>query len=441
MSDIEHGCDILLEEANEDNKIADNLDNTDGTSVATSTTPSTSHRKWSPSLLSCAMISFGVGLTSAFLAIGVHDVREDSWQQWQEKSTDIARRIGSSWSEYETFGLWAHESCHQLPSTTQNSTKLDDIFHICSRDEFRDIYEQILSVGLDVHSLQYATKVEHRYREQAEAESRRWLEKNYPGLSYQGFTARKETDEGPVVFPVPDRPFYFPLRRIEPFLGNEMVYDKDTYYSHPTLISSVFETMKPSLSPPIKTIQSSTESGYSVFFVHPGSKTSVHPEDPHSLVAMIVRVRDLLSWACRGIDEKQRIYLYDSTENDMSFLEAIELRPTGNESRIAVLPDIAFVDVPVPKRSQKLVTTIAAVDRQWTVVIVRLENSDVFSLILYVIGASLIFVIFFILAFVLRRYLVKWDVINALVFDHKTEKANSYHKQVMRERRLNEYLA
>ena len=439
MSDIEHGVDVV-EEVGGECKYMDEQSVTDGTSVS-SVAPSRYLRKWSPCLLSCAVLFLGGSLTSAFLTVGIMDEKEANWHHFEQSASDTARLIRSAWLQYETFSLWAHESCHQLAASTRNSTELDDILHMCSREEFRNIYEQIISVGLDVHSLQYVPKVEHRYREEAEAESKSWLEEFHPEVTYQGFTARKWTDEGPLTFPAPLRPFYFPIRRIEPFHDNEAVYDYDTFYSSSELIGSVLETQKPALSPPFKLAQDKDASGHSVFLTHPGAKTSVLTEGPHSVVAMIVRISDLLTWAGRGTLDKKVAYLYDSTGESMAFLGGISIRPSGKENEITLLQEVAFKDVPVPKRSREYVTTMNVVDRQWTVVIAPLDSSDAPTPAMSVLGAAVIFVIFAMLAFLLRRYLARKDVINTLVFNNKNDKAHAYHKQVMRERRLNEYLA
>jgi len=440
MSDIEHGLD---EEAVQENKYVDEQSITDGTSI-TSLHPSKYIRKWSPYLLSFMIIFVGGALAAAFLTVGIKDSKEKSSHHFEQTARDIVQDIRGAWLQYETFTLWAHESCHQLvPGPTNSSgTDLDDILHLCSRDEFRNIYEQILSVGMHVHSLQYATKVEHRYRQEAETESRRWMEEFHPDTTYQGFTARHSNDQGQnVKFTAPERPFYFPLHRIEPFQGNEDVYDDDVYYHSSKLIGSVLETYKPVLSPPHKLIQDNDTDAISVFLTHPGARSSIVTEAPHSIVAMTVRISDLLIWACRDVCGQRGVYLYDSTGDHRDFLGAVLSRPNDEKHRITTLPEVEFENVPVPKRTRKYTRTINVVDRRWTVVVVPLDNSEASRPAMYVFGAGSIFIVFAILAILLQRYLARKDIINGLVFTHKNDKADVYQKQVMRERRLNEYLA
>lgn len=189
------------------------------------------------------------------------------------------------------FGLWAHEACHKLPSSEElanNMTRdhIDDILHICHRRKFRNMYEHILSTGMRVSSVQCAAKVEHRCRQAIEDESRQWLAENHPDIEYQGITAREWTDQGPMSFPAPERPYYYPIHRVEPFEGNKAVYDYDTYFSSSALIDKVRNSWKPSLSAPYKSIQN--REIVSAFLTHPGAKTSVLFENPQAVAYPIL---------------------------------------------------------------------------------------------------------------------------------------------------------
>lgn len=156
---------------------------------------------------------------------------------------------------------------------------------------------------------------------------------------------------------------------------------------------------------------------------------------------MVVRIPDLLKASFSRSHASQDVYLYDSTEEDkMLFLGAARTQKRGDEHTTFELNEIGHEDISVPRKAFKFETTIMVVDRRWKVVVVR-DDSTVSVPVFVVVGGLFVFLVFVAFAIVLNKYLVRIDSIGRIKSNAEAEKANVYHQQVQRERRLNEYLA
>lgn len=393
--------------------------------------------------LTLLIIVLGLGVSGAFLSLGIKDEKESSELEFEQSAMDIAAAIKVTWLEYEILASWAHDSCHRLVSSIpENSTELNDILHMCTREEFRNIYEQISGIGKSLYALQYAPKVEDQYRVPMEDASRAWLAQTHPQIDYQGFRAMKWTDEGATSYPAPRHDLYYPIHFLEPFEGNEAVFDVDVHDSEggARLIDSVLEAWEPTLSPPTRLAQEKHPDFFSVFLTHPGEKTSVFGESPHALIAAVVRIPNLLEEAAYTVRRCMTVYLYDSTmEEGMLFLGGMQVDMRHDGAQITPLRELAYQDIPLSRRSKLYQTSIHVVDRQWTVVVAPYNGSDAPHLTFIILGAGIIFFIFLLLAVTLKRHLERIDVINKI--QAEANQAASAQKQVQRERRLNEYLA
>lgn len=399
-------------------------------------------------LLAVLIVAVGGLTTVAFLIMGILDKRNSSQQHFEQQASDISGAIQRSWQAYEIFGLWAHESCHKLASSVQpNSNNLEDVLHMCSREEFRNLFEQILSVGLGLFSLQYAPRVEHRYRQALEEESRVFLGDNFPYINYTGIQSFETTaDGGRRAIRSPDKPFYFPVHHVEPMMGNEPIYEMDTYSASFAVINQAIEHWKPVLSSPYKLYQDENSDRFSVFLVHPGTNSSVYGEAPHAVVAAVVQIPDLLAWAAQGTDHhhEEAVYLYDSTDGTMQFLGGMETRTCAScqsGTSVTSVQETAFEDIPRSRRSQFFQTSINVVDRQWTIAVIPIDQSRWSDYTFVILGGALIFVLFFLLALLFKWYLDRINVINEIKSKAEAEKVDNALHQANRERRLNEYLA
>lgn len=126
-------------------------------------------------LFAALILCLGAGATAAFLTIGVSGAKSDKRQNFARRATELKMSLETAWGDYETFGLWIHQACrhydahtHVLkaptpqPNTTINGTDslgsyndslLPPLPSICSRQEFRELYEYILSVSFEGQKL------------------------------------------------------------------------------------------------------------------------------------------------------------------------------------------------------------------------------------------------------------------------------------------------
>ena len=89
------------------------------------------HRKGFFSML---IILMGDIASTAFLLMGITAARDEKDAQFDRLASEMITKIQESWSDYELFGLWVHESCRRRD--TVNTT-----LGICSRQEFQDLHE------------------------------------------------------------------------------------------------------------------------------------------------------------------------------------------------------------------------------------------------------------------------------------------------------------
>ena len=420
-----------------------------GDCVSIVTSVVSGHRKHS--LLAWLLLVLGAGVASAFLSLGLLDGKKDSQHSLDHSADHVANAIQSAWLQYQIVGLWAHQACHQLESSVglaNNLTKtrhIDNVLHLCSREEFRNLYEKTLTSGLSVSSLQYATKVENQYRQLLEDESREWLSHRYPTMPYQGITVRTPTDPEPIVFPAPDRDYYFPAHRLEPLEANHAVYDSDMLQSNQKVINKVLVTRKPSLSGPTRSTRE--QDALNVFLTHPGATISMlDSELPHSVVTIGVNIQDLLTQACRHVHHHRSVYVYNTTyANAYDFLGGIAVEQILNRCETPVMistDETSYNGIPHSRNLSAFEVSIPVVDRQWTVVVVPMEGCHAApNPIFTILGGAGIFVVFGLLALSVSKFLNHADLVGHIQTNAEMDKAEMYQKQAQRERRLNEYLA
>lgn len=320
-----------------------------------------------------------------------------------------------------------------------SSRSLNDQLQLCSRSEFRNMYEHILSIGHDVYSLQYATRVDHENREAYEADSRRYYAEHYPDVNYQGIMIRDGNDGS--LKKQAEKPFYYPLARVEPVEGNTPAIDLDVYETSSATIEGVLASWEPTLSPGIKLLQDDDPNAYSVYLVHPGANTSILAKNqgpPHSVTSAVIRIPDLLKRAGRKAITNLAVYIYDLTDEttDPSFLGAMKILQ-GSEaeevdrSQLETVKATPYVDAVHSGDAFARIYTkeLQIVDRRWSVVCVPLDDSHSSSRAFIFVGFAVIIVAFLLLAWI--------TFIRAKA---ETEKAFMTSQQIDRERQLNEYL-
>ena len=145
---------------------------------------------------------------------------------------EIVNQIKTSWETFEMFGLWIYESCHRHDTPNFDIDPAKDIaghLGFCSREEFRNLYEFILSQGLEFTSAQFVRNVTHEYRGYIQQEAEEYYKRYYPYVDYQGITQSvpKSNGTGFNTIPRPAAEFYLPVHYVEPVRGNEKVIELD----------------------------------------------------------------------------------------------------------------------------------------------------------------------------------------------------------------------
>jgi hypothetical protein len=119
-----------------------------------------SHNSWAnhKALFATLILLLGAGVTAAFLTIGITAAKKDQRRQFERRATEFMKAIETAWGDYETFGLWIHQACEHDDLSTLTLAEGDEIAG-CSREEFRELYEYILSVSLQDFLFPCATSI------------------------------------------------------------------------------------------------------------------------------------------------------------------------------------------------------------------------------------------------------------------------------------------
>ena len=357
-------------------------------SLGDSVVSSRTKQRWKRNPLQIATLIMGLGLvaTTAFLILGMTSAASTQEKAFARNADTLTDQLRIAWMDYEVAALWTHQACSSTPNMT----------HV----QFRELYEQIASTGIDVQ-VEFLPLVLHEDRRQYEERMRNFLLEHYPYVDYQGFVGLEPVDEeGNLdLLPRSDAPFYYPIHYIEPIPGSEPALDLDVY-SRPRAkftIETALETWLPAISDPAILVEEKVDHAYSVFLFHPGTPLSTKPElATRDLSLLVIRIPDLIERATQTLGESTEIFMYDTTEGneeDGFFLCHIEV---GIDSRVGnhsykILPPVSLSQVQQTRKlSKEKVISIA--DRQWTIVNVAVDGTFEPQLGFIITGAILIFI-------------------------------------------------
>jgi hypothetical protein len=110
----------------------------------------------------------GVGVSAAFFGLGLRGAENDKTLQFESQASKIIKAVEGKWNDFEVAGLWIHEACRS--SANQKDTHLAR--GICSREDFLELYEYLVSTGLDFQAIAWVPNVTHVDRIILEDESR-----------------------------------------------------------------------------------------------------------------------------------------------------------------------------------------------------------------------------------------------------------------------------
>lgn len=141
------------------------------------------------------IVTLGCTASAAFLAVGITSAVDEQEEQFERSATDLVAKIESAWEDYVHAASIIHGRCRNRDF---------------SRADFRDMYEYIVSDGLDFQAAQFDPNISHAERDFYEEEARQFYAEKYPHVNYTGFRGFN-TDESEFLEARVDAPFYFPI--------------------------------------------------------------------------------------------------------------------------------------------------------------------------------------------------------------------------------------
>jgi len=411
--------------------------------------PTTSfpHNKW---VFTAVIVLLGGVASAAFLSLGIVGMRQEEADQFDHEAEELAHGIMAVCREYEMFALWIHQGCHRSFERQTSISMEQDIeryLGMCTRNEFKSLYEHIASLGLDFQSAQFVPLVNHTERYELEKQSSLYYKQNYPDLVYQGITGVTYNIAGErIIHSRQEQPFYWPIHFLEPILNNEAALDLDIYAEEimqRDSIEKVIATYKPALSSRLTLVQETNPGAYGLVLQHPGIPTSVVSNPvPVSLAQVVIRVPDLLARAASGVVVNKSVYLFDSTDStaEPEFLGAVDITVVNGATVLTSLPETTLASVPFSKSPHSYTEVIASADRLWTVSI--LSDGEMGTNLVYVIlGGTMIFLACILLAIWFHTNMSRAAKLNHIRSEAEAEKSKNASLQVARERHMNEFLS
>jgi len=367
-------------------------------------------RRRSPTEIAIMIALLGTGAAAAFLVLGILSAAAVTSQDFAQAAVGLVQQIHMAYMDYEVAALWTHQAC----TSQQNMT------HV----EFRELYEQIASTGIDVQ-IEFLPYVAHADRPLYEQRMQTFVNEYYPHVDYQGFVGLEPVPNTTELDLLPRSvaPFYYPIHYMEPIPGSEAALDLDVY-SRPRAkftIDKTLETWKPALSEPARLVEETEDHASAVFLFHPGTPLSTQPAlQPRDLSLMVIRIPDLLQRATRGWTEATEIFLYDTSTTTTTttttssstsgsggngsmdeekrsefFLGHVKLHVARNgqgdeQTQYELLPPVSLQDI---RRTTRLYQehTITIADRQWTIATIALPGTFEPHVALVWVGGVLLF--------------------------------------------------
>lgn len=310
------------------------------------------------------------------LALGITSKQSDQDERFESRSLELITSIQAAWEDYEVQATWLHNAC-----------KNRDL----NRTEFREVYEHTISNGLAFQAAECILNITREGRKAAEEEARNFFEQNYPSINYAGFRGLEpsQDDTNDLTLQVrSEQPFYFPVRFVEPIVGNEVAIDFDLYSSpnRRATIHTALETFAPALTDRLRLVQETEESAYSVLLLHPGIVVSTRPDEKaRDLACLVIRFPALMERALKGAKASLQVYIFDttSTKNEPVFL--VGARTTGKSlsgeeehSSVRFAGETSMADIlGGHSRSREYEAAIPVANKEWTILV--LPDGDDFK--------------------------------------------------------------
>jgi signal transduction histidine kinase/CheY-like chemotaxis protein len=272
----------------------------------------------SAKLASAAVFCLGLGCACAFWAVGITAAIDDQNSQFASLSNAMIQEMDHLIRDYTNGALWLHQSCRD---------------RTISRQDYRSVYNHLLSVGLGLIAAEFAPNVTHEERPVFEDEAQTYYAANYPNsVEYYGFVGYEPDLNDPELLTIQNRSeqeFYFPAQLIEPVEGNKDRRGFDLFSSDVPreAIVSALTTWKPSITPRLSFHTEPGPSTFGVLLVHPGIPDASQPDlQPRDVSVVAFSVTTIIEAALGLYLEPMSVFIYDTTDDgQVLFLGGVEL--------------------------------------------------------------------------------------------------------------------
>ena len=431
-----------------------NNNNEDCSEAAANSRQAFSRTKW---VFSGLLLLLGSAASAAFLIIGIRGTQNDSKAKFQRDAEEFSYKVQSTWSDYEMFGLWIHESCFKsfAPNNNNNNNNIsaaDDLaghLGICTRQQFRRLYEHVASAGLEFKAAQFLPNVTHDLREELENESRRYYQERLPDLDYQGILGYDQNAGNPeIALSVrSEQPFYFPVHYTEPLEeeNNDYVVDFDNYSTLRETIDKAVTTWKPVLTRRLRIWSDGNPDSYAIILQHPGIPPTAADENvtrPTALSQIVIRMPSYLDRATVGLMVSKKLCIFDSTDTTQTpvFLGAVDVyRDHQGNMQHTRMPELDLSDMYKMSSAHFFINELPIADRRWTIVVASDEYQA--DLTYIAVGGAVVFASILLLTIGFHSHLSRVARINQLRSEAQDQKARHAREQATREQKLNEFMA
>jgi len=416
--------------------LASNSNSQSGT-FGSATTSQNSVGRRKAAVISLLMVFFGGAASAAFLYLGISAGQSEQEELFYVGSGDAIREIELAWFEYASTAAWVHQSAssnrdvrgdfyqycrnsgNNSTGSIANLTRFDDAVENSAADYFRQLYENLLyqqqqrpTTVLDVLAIGYAA--------------------NASSLASSAATVTYLEPSGGIDYESSD------------VLNGAITTALETWEPSIAVVTPSTSTTTPSRT------EEQFDNDRRVILVHPGvpkqssQSAAIRPSD----VALVsIPISSFLRSTMRFSDGT--VYIYDSTDSDDEvppvFLGAVRnLGSTedGDEA-LQFLPERDIDDVRLNNRHRA--ATIAAQDREWTVVVVAAEGALNPVVLFVILGGAILLVAPLCVSlwmYTNARRLEEYNSMKAAVRAQKSALiVESARKAAVAERELNDYIA
>jgi signal transduction histidine kinase len=274
-------------------------------------------RRASPWRMSMLIIAIGCLAGTIILAFGIQAARHEQEQNFKAVSGTLFAEFGVALSEYVRAGQWIHQAFRRPTNSSARPRK--------TLDDFNELYENLVSGGLQFNGVGFGINVSHAERPELENETRLYLQEKYPELAetYTGFLAVGESS----LEPRENASFYMIAHYVGSMQAAGHALDVDVY-THPArqkAIDLALATWKPIVTAPLETGHQLNSNIRSVVLVHPGMPLATNPSVvPRDLSLMGIRIPHVIDCARLKLPtetHKISLYVFDSTTESSSELD------------------------------------------------------------------------------------------------------------------------